>query len=60
VTSRVPASRAALLSSLAAQGLGRALDGPEPFIGIWTLGPEGQITFIRAAITPVELERLID
>ena len=44
VTNRVPESRVALLSSLAATGLSQALDAPEALIRIWTTGSDGGVT----------------
>jgi hypothetical protein len=43
VTNRVPESRIALLSSLAAVGLSKALDSPEGLIRIWTTDPDGDV-----------------
>lgn len=44
VTNRVPESRIALLSALAASGLSHALDGSDALIRIWTTGPDGGVT----------------
>lgn len=60
VTNRIPESRAALLSALAAQGLGRALDSPEPAILLWLLGPDGEVEFTRPTVAPVEQIRRDD
>jgi hypothetical protein len=43
ITNRVPESRVALLSALAASGLSQALDASEGLIRIWTIGPEGEV-----------------
>ncbi|GJD33471.1 ThiF family adenylyltransferase [Methylobacterium aerolatum] len=54
VTNRVPESRVALLSSLAAIGLSQALDSPKPFIGIWTLASDGGVSVTAPNIAPVQ------
>jgi hypothetical protein len=46
-TNRIPATRAALLSALAARGLTAAVDAPEPTIQIWTLTLEGGVELLR-------------
>ena len=43
LTNRIPASSAALLSALAAKGLGNALSRDEATISIWTLGDNGEV-----------------
>lgn len=43
ITNRVPESRVALLSALAASGLSRALDDSQGLIRIWTTGPDGDV-----------------
>ncbi|BDL39027.1 ThiF family adenylyltransferase [Methylorubrum sp. GM97] len=60
VTNRVPESRIALLSSLAALGLARALDAPDPSIGIWTLGADGSVSATAPVVAPVERHRLLE
>ncbi|MGU3540413.1 ThiF family adenylyltransferase [Methylobacterium sp. A54F] len=60
VTNRVPASRVALLSALAAQALGEAVDRPDAFIGIWSIGAEGQVTPTRPALSQVERVTILD
>lgn len=46
-TNRIPATRAALLSALAARGLAAGVDALEPAIQIWTLTPEGGVDLLR-------------
>ncbi len=57
VTNRIPESRAALLSALAAQGLGRALDRAEAAILIWSVSENGKVELTRPAAVPVEQVR---
>jgi hypothetical protein len=54
VTNRVPASRAALLSSLAAMALGRSLDAPDAFIGVWTVADNGEVSCTQPLVAEVE------
>jgi hypothetical protein len=44
ITNRIPESRAAVLSGLAAGGVARALDGDQAAIRVWTLAPDGGVT----------------
>lgn len=44
ITNRIPESRAAVLSGLAATGLARAVDGDQAAIRVWTLAPDGGVT----------------
>ena len=60
VTNRVPESRVALLSSLAAMGLARALDIPGSSIGIWTLTDDGGVSVATPGVVPVERHRLME
>jgi Prokaryotic E2 family A/ThiF family/Prokaryotic homologs of the JAB domain len=43
ITNRIPQSRAAILSGLAALGMSAAVDGDDAAISIWTLQPNGSI-----------------
>ncbi|MCJ2046809.1 ThiF family adenylyltransferase [Methylobacterium sp. J-078] len=58
VTNRVPEARVALLSSLAAMGLARALDAPGPSIGIWTLAADGGVSVTAPVVAPIERHSL--
>jgi hypothetical protein len=49
ITSRIPQSRAAILSGLAAVGLSAAVDADAAVISIWTLKPNGNVTTETAA-----------
>ncbi|MGU3557955.1 ThiF family adenylyltransferase [Methylobacterium radiotolerans] len=60
VTNRVPESRIALLSALAAQGMSFALDRPEPYIGIWSLNEDGGVTATKPDVAAVERRALLD
>ena len=53
ITNRIPQARAAILSGLASSALGKALDGDEAAIGIWSLGSEGSVSFDAAPPEPV-------
>lgn len=54
VTNRLPESRAAVLSGLAAGGLQAALDAPEAAIRIWTITSDGAVTFAKPTVAAVE------
>ena len=43
ITNRIPQSRAAILSGLAALGMSAAVDGDDAAISIWTLQPNGSV-----------------
>lgn len=53
ITNRIPQSRAAILSGLAAAGLAAAVDGGDAVICIWTLAADGSVSVDRAAPEPV-------
>jgi len=55
ITNRIPQSRAAILSGLAASGLGKAVDADGAAICIWSLAPDGGVT-VDAAV-PEEVLR---
>jgi hypothetical protein len=52
LTNRIPQSRVAILSGLAASGLGAAADADRPVISIWTLAPNGEVVLDSAAAEP--------
>jgi proteasome lid subunit RPN8/RPN11 len=54
VTNRLPESRAALLSALAAQGLSRVLDADAALLRVWTVGPDGEVQTTSTAVVAVE------
>jgi hypothetical protein len=60
ITNRIPESRAAILSGLAASGISRAVDAEPAVIAIWTLTPDGQIVADRADANPVRRYRARD
>ena len=53
ITNRIPESQAAILSGLAASGIGAAVDRPGGGISIWTLAPSGEVNLDLAAVEPV-------
>jgi hypothetical protein len=53
ITNRIPQSRAAILSGLAALGLAAAVDASPAVISIWTLSPGGSVTVDTVAPEPV-------
>jgi hypothetical protein len=53
ITNRIPESRAAILSGLAASGIASAVDGPTGAISVWTLTPTGAVTFDTSLVEPV-------
>jgi hypothetical protein len=59
ITSRIPQSRTAILSGLAATGLSRALDGEAGAIAIWTLTPDGNVRADTAVPEPVGVFRVM-
>lgn len=48
ITNRIPQSNVAVLSGLAAIGLGRAVDHPDTALSIWTLKPDGEVALTAA------------
>ena len=55
ITNRIPQSRAAILSGLAALGLSAAVDADAAVISIWTLKPDGNVA--KEAIVPGQIIR---
>lgn len=53
ITNRIPQSRAAILSAVAAIGLEKAVDGDAAVISIWTLSPDGGVSVDTASPEPV-------
>jgi hypothetical protein len=53
LTNRIPASRAAILSALAARGILAALAGEEATIAAWSLNPDGVVHLVRRSGAPV-------
>jgi Prokaryotic E2 family A/ThiF family/Prokaryotic homologs of the JAB domain len=53
ITNRIPQSRAAILSGLAALGLSTAVDADAAVISIWTLKPDGNVTTEAVATSSV-------
>jgi hypothetical protein len=53
ITNRIPASRAAVLSGLAAMGLSSVMDGEAGEIAIWSLAPDGTVRPDSAPLEPV-------
>jgi integrative and conjugative element protein (TIGR02256 family) len=47
LTNRIPASRAAILGALAAQGVTQALEADKGSIAVWTLGSDGSAAVLR-------------
>jgi len=47
LTNRIPATRAALLSALAAKGVGDCLKGQDAGVRIWTVTDNGEVRLIR-------------
>ena len=60
VTNRVPESRIALLSSLAAAGLAQALGNPGGAIRVWSTDPDGRVTVSDPKVAPVSRHALLD
>lgn len=58
VTNRIPATRAALLSALAARGISTCLNGDESAICIWITTDEGEVRRVRRVGSPVTRIRL--
>ena len=52
ITNRIPQSRAAILSGLAAGGIASAADAPGGAISVWTLAPTGEVARDTAAVEP--------
>jgi len=53
LTNRIPASRAALLSALAARGVADALNNDDASISVWTLNTNDETRLIRRMGSPV-------
>jgi hypothetical protein len=53
ITNLIPQSRAAILSGLAASGIGSAADREDGTISIWTLAPTGEVSLDTAPVEPV-------
>jgi hypothetical protein len=53
ITNRIPQSRAAILSGVAALGLGTVLDGDEATISVWTLSRAGDVSADTPVVEPV-------
>ncbi|TIO48883.1 MAG: hypothetical protein E5X80_26120 [Mesorhizobium sp.] len=53
ITNRIPQSRAAILSGLAASGLAATVDSDPAALSIWTLGPDGGVRVDTVAPEPV-------
>jgi hypothetical protein len=53
ITNRIPESRAAILSGLAASGISAAVDDAGGGISVWTLADNGEVTVDDAAPEPV-------
>jgi E2/UBC family protein A/ThiF family protein/JAB domain-containing protein similar to deubiquitination enzymes len=59
-TNRIPASRASLLSAIAARGISAALKEDSATIRIWTVGDEGEVKLIKGDAAAVTRHRLGD
>ena len=53
VTNRIPQSRVSVLSGLAAVGLSDAVDKTDAVISVWSLAPNGRVTFDSVSPQPV-------
>lgn len=53
LTNRIPASKAALLSALAARGIADVLAAGDASISVWTLGASGEVRLVRREGAPV-------
>jgi Prokaryotic homologs of the JAB domain/ThiF family len=53
ITNRIPQSRAAILSGLAASGIASATDRRGGVMSVWTLAPTGAVALDTAAVEPV-------
>ena len=53
VTNRIPQSRVSVLSGLAAVGLSDAVDKTNAVISVWSLAPNGRVTFDSVSPQPV-------
>jgi Prokaryotic E2 family A/ThiF family len=53
ITSRIPESRASVLSGLAASGLSAVVDAPAGAISVWSLAWSGEVAFDSAPLEPV-------
>jgi E2/UBC family protein A/ThiF family protein/JAB domain-containing protein similar to deubiquitination enzymes len=60
ITNRIPQSRAALLSGLAADRITSALDGPAGSISVWTLAPAGGVVLDAAEVESVRSYKAVD
>ncbi len=54
LTNRIPATRAAILSALAARGIADVLGCDAGRIAVWTLGPDGSVAGVRRDAEPVD------
>ena len=55
ITNRIPESRVSILSGLAANGMSKAVDSADAVISVWSLAPNGRVTFNSA--TPKSVSR---
>ena len=53
ITNRIPASRAAILSGIAANGIASIVDGDAGAIRVWSLSASGEVTLDAPALEPV-------
>ena len=53
LTNRIPATRAALLSALAARGIADSLSSDDAKMTVWTLGADGSVSVVRRNGEPV-------
>lgn len=60
VTNRIPASRAQILSGLAATGIIDALSKPDPDIHVWTVSPGAKVSVHHGNISPVRSKLTLD
>lgn len=60
VTNRLPESRVALLSALAADGLGKAFDGDGATLRVWSVDRDGRVEVSAPDIAAVERQRVGD
>ena len=60
LTNRIPQSKAALLSSLAAAGLAQMLGSPDAGAGVWTLADTGAVTLTDPKPSAITRMQLLD
>jgi hypothetical protein len=53
LTNRIPASRAAVLSALAARGIADSLSSDDAKVTVWTLGTDGSVSVVQRNGEPV-------